>query len=69
VAPFGITVLAAEKPPLRLPLDNDAADAILDHLDNVRRELLAWEGLSRSTDLGVALLEGCHAAWRMMLLA
>jgi NAD(P)-dependent dehydrogenase (short-subunit alcohol dehydrogenase family) len=28
----------------------EAAAAILDHLDNVRRELLAWEGLSRSTD-------------------
>lgn len=45
-----LDALAAEKPPLRLPLGNDAADAILDHLDSVRRELLEWEGVVRSTD-------------------
>jgi NAD(P)-dependent dehydrogenase (short-subunit alcohol dehydrogenase family) len=44
------TALAAGKPPLRLPLGNDAADAILDHLDSVRREAVEWEHLARSTD-------------------
>jgi hypothetical protein len=31
-------------------LGNDAADAILGHLDDVRAELLAWQKVSRGTD-------------------
>ncbi|MEV6219238.1 oxidoreductase [Nocardia sp. NPDC051833] len=42
--------LAADKTPLRLPLGNDAVDAILGHLDSVRTELLEWETTARGTD-------------------
>lgn len=42
--------LAAEKPPLRLPLGGDSVDAILSHLDTVRDELVTWEKVSRGTD-------------------
>ncbi|MDT0444684.1 oxidoreductase [Streptomyces johnsoniae] len=45
-----LTVLDADEPPLRLPLGNDAADAIIDHLDRVGTELRSWEKLTRSTD-------------------
>ncbi|MEU6389106.1 oxidoreductase [Streptomyces sp. NPDC046939] len=45
-----LTALDAEEPPLRLPLGNDAADAITDHLDRSRTELASWEKLIRSTD-------------------
>ncbi|MFJ6462421.1 oxidoreductase [Streptomyces sp. NPDC091387] len=44
-----LTALAAEHPPLRLPLGNDATDAVLAGLDVSRTELLTWETLSRST--------------------
>lgn len=43
--------LDAEDMPLRLPLGNDAADAIADSLDRLRAEFLAWEPVARSTDL------------------
>ncbi|WP_051108003.1 SDR family NAD(P)-dependent oxidoreductase [Actinomadura atramentaria] len=36
--------------PLRLPLGNDAVDALTAHADSVRRELLAWEDVARGTD-------------------
>nr|WP_280346439.1 SDR family NAD(P)-dependent oxidoreductase [Nocardia neocaledoniensis] len=42
--------LAAEKTPLRLPLGNDAVDAVLGHLDAVRTDVLAWESTTRATD-------------------
>ncbi|MFI9045805.1 oxidoreductase [Streptomyces sp. NPDC053427] len=45
-----LTALDADEPPLRLPLGNDAADAIIDHLDRARTELRSWEKLTRSTD-------------------
>ncbi|MGO4418631.1 short-chain dehydrogenase/reductase, partial [Streptomyces sp. MCAF7] len=45
-----LTALDADEPPLRLPLGNDAADAIGDHLDRARAELRSWEKLARSTD-------------------
>jgi NAD(P)-dependent dehydrogenase (short-subunit alcohol dehydrogenase family) len=45
-----LTTLDADEPPLRLPLGNDAADAITDHLDGARAELRTWEKLIRSTD-------------------
>lgn len=44
-----LTALAAQDAPLRLPLGNDATDAVLASLDASRAELLAWEKLSRST--------------------
>jgi NAD(P)-dependent dehydrogenase (short-subunit alcohol dehydrogenase family) len=45
-----LTALDAERTPLRLPLGNDAADAMHVHLDAARQEALAWESVSRSTD-------------------
>jgi NAD(P)-dependent dehydrogenase (short-subunit alcohol dehydrogenase family) len=45
-----LAALEVEKTPLRLPLGNDAADAIFTHLDASRQEALAWESLSRGTD-------------------
>ncbi|WP_067485417.1 oxidoreductase [Actinomadura hibisca] len=45
-----LAVLEADRPPLRLPLGNDATDAILANLDDTRQDVLAWEKLSRSTD-------------------
>jgi NAD(P)-dependent dehydrogenase (short-subunit alcohol dehydrogenase family) len=45
------SALAADEPPLRLPLGNDAVDGILGHLESVRAELVSWERLSRSTDI------------------
>ncbi|MGW7489343.1 oxidoreductase [Streptomyces sp. NPDC054786] len=45
-----LTALDADEPPLRLPLGNDAADAVTDHLDRARTELRSWEKLTRSTD-------------------
>ncbi|WUT00892.1 oxidoreductase [Streptomyces sp. NBC_00708] len=44
-----LTALAAEDTPLRLPLGNDATDAVLGALDASRAEVLAWEKVSRST--------------------
>ncbi|MFJ3086569.1 oxidoreductase [Streptomyces sp. NPDC086838] len=44
-----LTALAAEDTPLRLPLGNDATDAVLGALDAARSEVLAWEKVSRST--------------------
>ncbi|SDU56299.1 oxidoreductase [Jiangella alkaliphila] len=46
--------LDAAEPPLRLPLGNDAADAVADSLDRLRAEFLAWEPVSRGTDLDPA---------------
>lgn len=46
-----LTALDADDPPLRLPLGNDAADAIAASLDTARAELAAWESVSRSTDI------------------
>jgi NAD(P)-dependent dehydrogenase (short-subunit alcohol dehydrogenase family) len=45
-----LTALEAEQTPLRLPLGNDAADAISAHLDTARAEALAWASVSRDTD-------------------
>ncbi|MEU1471357.1 oxidoreductase [Streptomyces sp. NPDC005761] len=44
-----LTALAAQDTPLRLPLGNDATDAVLASLDASRAEVLAWEEVSRST--------------------
>lgn len=47
-----LTALAADNTPLRLPLGNDAADAIIESLDDARVELATWEAVTRSTDVG-----------------
>ncbi|MFC8535649.1 oxidoreductase [Streptomyces sp. NPDC057249] len=44
-----LTALDAEDTPLRLPLGNDATDAVLGALDASRAEVLTWEKVSRST--------------------
>ena len=46
-----LDALAAERPPLRLALGNDAADAIAAHLDGAHAEFRAWEAVSRGTDI------------------
>ncbi|MCX4835872.1 oxidoreductase [Streptomyces sp. NBC_01016] len=45
-----LTAVDADEPPLRLPLGNDAVDAITAQLDGTRAELATWEKLARSTD-------------------
>ncbi len=45
-----LAALDADEPPLRLPLGDDAADAIIEHLDRSRTELRSWDKLIRSTD-------------------
>jgi NAD(P)-dependent dehydrogenase (short-subunit alcohol dehydrogenase family) len=45
-----LAALEAEKTPLRLPLGNDAVDAVLAHLDAARAQTLAWERVGRGTD-------------------
>ena len=46
-----LDALAAEEPPLRLVLGNDAADAIAGSLEANAAELRAWEHVARGTDL------------------
>jgi NAD(P)-dependent dehydrogenase (short-subunit alcohol dehydrogenase family) len=46
-----LTALDCEATPLRLPLGDDAVDAILGHLDSVRAEITTWERLTRNTRL------------------
>lgn len=46
-----LTALGADTTPLRLPLGNDAADALTANLDNTRAELATWEPIIRGTDL------------------
>jgi len=46
-----LAALEAEQTPLRLPLGDDAVDAIFAHLDGVRAELSAWEKIARTTAL------------------
>lgn len=46
-----LAALAADEPPLRLVLGNDAADAIGGALERNLAELREWEGVSRGTDL------------------
>jgi NAD(P)-dependent dehydrogenase (short-subunit alcohol dehydrogenase family) len=49
-----ITALDAPATPLRLPLGDDAVDAISGHLDTVRAELSAWEKTARETGLAAS---------------
>jgi len=46
-----LTALDADDTPLRLPLGDDAVDALLGHLDRVRTEITTWEKLARNTRL------------------
>ena len=46
-----LTALGAPNTPLRLPLGDDAVDAILAHLDGTRADIVTWEGLARDTRL------------------
>ncbi|MEO3751602.1 oxidoreductase [Streptomyces sp. B6B3] len=39
--------LDSDKTPLRLPLGDDAYDGVLEHLDAVREEAVAWESVAR----------------------
>lgn len=45
-----VSAVNAEKPPLRLPLGNDAADTITASLEQARAEISKWESVIRSTD-------------------
>ena len=44
-----LAALEAEHTPLRLPLGDDAVDALVGHLDSVRAEMAVWEKTARST--------------------
>lgn len=44
-----LAALDAEDTPLRLPLGDDAVDAVLGHLDQVRVDIAAWEKRTRAT--------------------
>jgi NAD(P)-dependent dehydrogenase (short-subunit alcohol dehydrogenase family) len=46
-----ITAVDAPQTPLRLPLGDDAVDAIRGHLDKVKAELATWEKVARDTRL------------------
>ena len=46
-----LTALDAPNAPLRLPLGDDAVDAILSHLDSTRADIRTWEKLARDTAL------------------
>jgi NAD(P)-dependent dehydrogenase (short-subunit alcohol dehydrogenase family) len=46
-----IAAINAPETPLRLPLGDDAVDAISGHLDSTRAELAAWEKIARDTRL------------------
>jgi NAD(P)-dependent dehydrogenase (short-subunit alcohol dehydrogenase family) len=49
-----LTAIDAPETPLRLPLGDDAVDAISGHLDTVRAELATWEKVARDTRLDIA---------------
>ena len=44
-----LAALAAPSTPLRLPLGDDAVDAILSHLDRTGADIRSWEKLARDT--------------------
>ncbi|WP_427920185.1 oxidoreductase [Streptomyces sp. cg40] len=44
-----LAALDAEDTPLHLPLGDDAVDAVLGHLDQVRGDIAAWEKRTRAT--------------------
>lgn len=46
-----LAALDAPDTPLRLPLGDDAVDAILGHLDSTRADITTWEKVARDTQL------------------
>ncbi|WP_327288957.1 oxidoreductase [Streptomyces sp. NBC_01198] len=44
-----LAALEAEQTPLRLPLGDDAVDAVLGHLDQIRADVTGWEKRARAT--------------------
>ncbi|MFL6695921.1 MAG: oxidoreductase [Vitreoscilla sp.] len=46
--------LSSEHTPLRLQLGGDSVDAVRNHAQMLLADMLAWEGVSRATDLDVA---------------
>ncbi|PIM70059.1 short-chain dehydrogenase/reductase [Streptomyces sp. JV178] len=44
-----LAALKAEHTPLRLPLGDDSVTTVLEHLEGVREEVLAWEKRTRAT--------------------
>ncbi|MCQ8187043.1 hypothetical protein [Streptomyces rugosispiralis] len=44
-----LAALDAERTPLRLPLGDDAVDAVLTHLDAIRSDVTTWEKTARDT--------------------
>ncbi|MFC9908729.1 oxidoreductase [Streptomyces sp. NPDC059862] len=44
-----LAALEAEDSPLRLPLGDDSVTTVLDHLDQVRGDVMAWEKRTRNT--------------------
>lgn len=46
-----LAALNADQTPLRLPLGNDAVDAVLGHLDSIRADITTWEKVARNTAL------------------
>ncbi|CAK7281835.1 SDR family NAD(P)-dependent oxidoreductase [Streptomyces sp. RM1] len=47
-----LAALDADDAPLRLPLGEDAVTAVLEHLDDVRGDVAAWEERARATAIG-----------------
>lgn len=47
-----LAALRADRTPLHLPLGDDAVDAILEHLDEVRAGITEWEPVARDTRYG-----------------
>ncbi|MFY9927591.1 MAG: oxidoreductase [Streptosporangiaceae bacterium] len=44
-----LAAVGSDDPPLRLPLGEDAVEAITSHLDAVRADITAWEPVARET--------------------
>ncbi|MFF7451908.1 MULTISPECIES: oxidoreductase [unclassified Streptomyces] len=44
-----LSALRSDRTPLRLPLGDDGVTAVLDHLDQVREDVVAWEKSTRAT--------------------
>jgi NAD(P)-dependent dehydrogenase (short-subunit alcohol dehydrogenase family) len=53
-----LAALDADPTPMRLPLGDDAVDALLEHLGRVREELLAWEPVSRDVNYDESAVAG-----------
>ncbi|MGI5457716.1 SDR family NAD(P)-dependent oxidoreductase [Streptomyces sp. CA-249302] len=44
-----LTALDSDRTPLRLPLGDDGVSAVLDHLDQIRDDVMTWEKRTRRT--------------------